>query len=70
MAKMIVKQIFADKFTGDVYQPGVQIEVADASRIEDLETRGLASVVECKKAAEPAETKKPVKKSTTTRAKK
>ncbi len=67
MAKMIVSQEFADKFTGRLYKPGEEIEIADATRIKDLEARDLAHAAESKA---PVEKTEPAKTAAVKRAKK
>ena len=64
MAKMIVKQVFCDKFNGRLYNEGERIEIADATRLKDLEQRGLAHAVESK-TEKPAEIVEPKEKKTT-----
>lgn len=44
--KAIVKTVFCDKFTGKQYNPGEVINIDDNSRLDDLESRGLAERLE------------------------
>lgn len=44
--KIIVKEVFIDKYTGKVYKVGESLNLDDAERIKDLESRGLVDVVE------------------------
>ncbi|MDO5448902.1 MAG: hypothetical protein Q4F70_04780 [Clostridia bacterium] len=43
--KLIVKEIFADKFTKQMYSVGDTIEITDKDRVKDLSERGLAEVI-------------------------
>ena len=43
--KLIVKEVFADKFTKQMYSVGELIEITDKTRVKDLTDRGLAEVV-------------------------
>lgn len=53
--KVTVLTVFIDKITKEQYQPGQIVEIADKSRIKDLETRGLAKAVEAVADVEKAE---------------
>ena len=44
-----VIDVFRDKFTHQLYNPGEVIEIEDESRVEDLTGRKLVEVVEEKK---------------------
>lgn len=46
--KVKVISVFRDKFTGKYYTPGEVIEVAEESRVLDMESRKLAERVEAK----------------------
>lgn len=46
--KVKVISVFRDKFTGKYYSPGKVIEVAEESRVLDMESRKLAERVEVK----------------------
>ena len=61
--KVKVISVFRDKFTGKYYTPGEVIEVAEESRVLDMESRKLAERVEAKlpEVKAPAEEKKEVK---------
>ncbi len=46
--KVKVISVFRDKFTGKYYNPGEVIEVSEESRVQDMENRRLAELVEAK----------------------
>ena len=46
--KVKVISVFRDKFTGKYYTPGEVIEVAEESRVLDMESRRLAERIEAK----------------------
>lgn len=46
-----VIDVFQDKFTKRLYQPGEEIEIEDESRVEDLTGRKLVEVIEKKEPA-------------------
>lgn len=48
--KIKVIDIFRDKFTGEVYNPGAILDFEDETRVKDLSERKLAEVIEEKKA--------------------
>ena len=48
--KIKVINIFCDKFTGEVYNPGTILDF-DEARVKDLSDRKLAEVIEEKKAS-------------------
>jgi hypothetical protein len=50
--KIKVIDIFRDKFTGEVYNPGTILDFEDEARIQDLENRKLAERVETVKTPE------------------
>lgn len=52
--KLIVKEVFIDKFTEQVYKVGDCLDFDDKKRSEDLVKRGLAEIL--------AESAEPVKK--------
>ena len=56
--KIKVIDIFRDKFTGEVYNPGTILDFEDEARVQDLENRKLAERVET---METPEEKKEVK---------
>ncbi len=56
--KIKVIDIFRDKFTGEVYNPGTILDFEDEARVQDLESRKLAERVET---METPEEKKGVK---------
>lgn len=43
--KLIVKEVFQDKFTGEIYTPGKELNFDDKERVSDLESRGLVVVI-------------------------
>lgn len=43
--KLIVKEVFQDKFTGEIYIPGKELDFEDEERVSDLENRGLVVVI-------------------------
>lgn len=43
--KLIVKEVFQDKFTGEIYIPGKELDFEDKERVSDLESRGLVVVI-------------------------
>ena len=47
--KIKVINIFCDKFTGEVYNPGTILDFEDEARVKDLSDRKLAEVIEEKK---------------------
>ena len=49
--KIKVINIFCDKFTGEVYNPGTILDFEDEARVKDLSDRKLAEVIEEKKAS-------------------
>ncbi len=49
--KIKVIDIFRDKFTGEVYNPGTILDFEDETRVKDLSERKLAEVIEEKKAS-------------------
>ena len=49
--KIKVIDIFCDKFTGEVYNPGTILDFEDEARVKDLSDRKLAEVIEEKKAS-------------------
>lgn len=59
--KVKVMSIFRDKFTGQYYNPGEEIEIQDKARVEDLEARKLAERINGKQEAKAPEEKKEVK---------
>ncbi|MBQ0113994.1 MAG: hypothetical protein KBT03_12765 [Bacteroidales bacterium] len=50
--KVTVKEVFQDKITGVVYQPGEIINVDDKDRIADMQKKNLIEVA-VEKVAEP-----------------
>lgn len=56
-----VISVFRDKFTGQLYNPGEEIEIRDKARVEDLTARKLAEPIEEKKEAKTSDEKKEVK---------
>lgn len=44
--KVKVIDVFRDKFTGQLYNPGDILEIEDKARVSDLTSRGLAERVE------------------------
>lgn len=50
--KIKVIDIFRDKFTGEVYNPGTILDFEDEARVQDLESRKLAERVETVKTPE------------------
>ena len=56
-----VISVFRDKFTGQLYNPGEEIEIQDKARVEDLTVRKLAEPIEEKQEAKAPEEKKEVK---------
>lgn len=59
--KVKVISVFRDKFTGQLYNPGEEIEIQDKVRVEDLEARKLAERIKEKQEAKAPEEKKEVK---------
>lgn len=57
--RVIVLDVFIDKFNGKQYAKGETIEIADKSRIKNLEELGLAKALEV---VEDKPLKKPSKK--------
>ena len=55
--KVKVISVFRDKLTGKYYTPGEMIEVAEESRVLDMESRKLAERVEVKVPEEKKEVK-------------
>ncbi len=51
--KVKVLKIFRDKFTKELYSVGVNLEIEDEDRIEDLTSRGLVEVLEEEKVSDP-----------------
>mgnify|MGYP000008932241 FL=1 len=49
--KIKVIDIFCDKFTGEVYNPGTILDFEDEARVKDLSERKLAEIIEEKKAS-------------------
>lgn len=49
LMKLVVKECFIDKYTQAVYKAGEEINIGDAERAADLESRGLAAIVEEKR---------------------
>ena len=43
--KLKVSREFRDKFTKEMYAPGAVIDIDDAERVADLESRGLAEAI-------------------------
>lgn len=40
--KLKVLKIFRDKYTGEYYNPGDEIYVKEETRVQDMESKGLA----------------------------
>lgn len=59
--KVKVISVFRDKFTGQLYNPGEEIEIQDKVRVEDLEARRLAERIKEKQESKAPEEKKEVK---------
>lgn len=60
--KVLVTEVFVDKFTGEQYAPGTIINVDDESRVKDMEGRGLAKALEAKAETKPSKSTKSKKK--------
>lgn len=55
--KVKVIDVFRDKFTGQLYNPGEMIDFKDEARVSDLTSRGLAERVEEKEPGDKKEVK-------------